>query len=146
MLGFEDDGVHGHALHFHDAVVVKAGGLREEVPFAEEGGVVASGLEELGEGGLGTVEELVEAGDAVFVGVFSGEDGGAGGGAEGVGGEGVLEAHPFFGEAVKGGGLDVFVPVATEGLAGVVVGENEDDVGLWLRHRRVNRRLCRGVR
>ena len=42
MLGLEDDGVHGHALHLHDTVVVKAGGLGEQVPLAKEGGVVTA--------------------------------------------------------------------------------------------------------
>ena len=44
VLGLEDDGVHGHALHLHHAVVVKAGGLGEQVPLAKEGGIVAGFL------------------------------------------------------------------------------------------------------
>ena len=84
MLGLEDDGVHGHALHFHDTVVVKAGGLGEQVPLAKEGGVVAGFLKQFGEGLLGTVKELVKPRDAILVGIFTSEHGCSCGGAEGV--------------------------------------------------------------
>ncbi len=100
-------------------------------------GLVASLLEELGEGDLGAVEAtVVIVVEAVEVRIFAGEDAGATGPAEGIRRQATVEAHAFGGDAVDVGGFVQAGAVGADGLVGVVVAEDEDNV----RRRRV--RLC----
>lgn len=112
-----------------DFIVVEAGGVGLEVPFADEGGLVTGLLEAFGEGDLGAVEGLLVGALAVGVAVESGEEGGARGGADGVSAEEVAHEHAFCGEAVDVGCGVSGGAVGGDGLSGVVVGEDEDDVG-----------------
>ena len=69
--------------------------------------------------------------------VLAGQDVGAGGAADGIGAEGILEKHALRGDTVDvGGGCDLIeepARVGRDGIAGVVIGEHEDDVGLLSR-------------
>lgn len=99
------------------------------MPFADHGGLVAGGLEELGDGFTLWVQGVVEGVDAVLVTVLTGEDGGAGGGADGVGHEAVGEAGSLGGKAVDVGCAVDAAAVGGDGVGGVVVGHDEQDVG-----------------
>ena len=66
--------------------------------------------------------------------VLAGQDVRPGGTADGIGAEGILEEHALPGDAidVRGGGdlVEETTWVSRDGIAGVVVREHEDDVGL----------------
>lgn len=68
--------------------------------------------------------------------MFPGEDVGAGGSADAVGAEGMVEAHAFLGDAVDAGGGGDFIEesagVARDGIGGVVVRKEEEDVGSFV--------------
>ena len=99
------------------------------MPFADDGGLVANALQELGEVELAIVVARVQGGHAVDVIVRAGEDGRAGGAANGIGAKTVVKAHAALGDAVEvGRGVDA-AAIATHGVGRVVVGHNEEDVG-----------------
>ncbi len=66
--------------------------------------------------------------------MLAGQDVGAGRAADGIGTEGILEKHALRGDTVDvGGGCDLIeepARVGRDGIAGVVIREHEDDVGL----------------
>ena len=72
----------------------------------------------------------VVAGDFALVGVEAGGEGGEGGAAEGGGDVAAGEEGAAGGEFVEVGGFDLFVAHETVVGPGVVVGDEEDDVGL----------------
>ena len=125
-------GVVVFSLAGEDAVVVEVGGFDLEVPFADHGGVV-SGFAEFDRehlfAGFDFAGEVVGTVDVV---VLAGESTGAGGGADRVGAEGVFEEHALVGEAVDvggGGDLGEAAAVGADGVGGVVVGHDVEDVG-----------------
>ena len=65
--------------------------------------------------------------------VCSGQDGSAGGRADAVVDITVVEAHAFFGQAVKVWSVVYASTVAGERFGGVVVGHDEDDVWAGIR-------------
>jgi hypothetical protein len=88
------------ALAREDVPVVEAGGVADQVPFADDGGLVAGLLQQLGEGLLRAVEAVAVVVEAVQVAVFAGLDDGAAGAADGVGHETALELHALLREPV----------------------------------------------
>jgi hypothetical protein len=110
----------------HDPAV-EAGGIAAEVPFADHAGVVAAFLQVLGHVVAAAVE-AVENRHAIQVRILPGEQRGAAGGADGVGDEAVGEARATFGEAVNVRGLVDLGAVGGDGVLGVVVGEDEQDI------------------
>src|SRR5262249_23134844 len=123
----DQDGIVIEPLAGKDVPVVEAGGVAAEVPFADHAGVIAGGLEVLGERRLAAVE-AVEDGDAVHVGIFAGEDGRPAGGADGIGDQATVEAHPLPGDAVDLRCLVDFAAVGADGVGGVIVGHDVQDV------------------
>lgn len=130
------------------AIFVEAGVVDEgwegawQLPFADEGGAVSGGFEEIGVGEVVSdgVEWGVFFGDEVGVThaevavsetVLTGHESHSGWGAEGVCVE-RFESGAFGGEAIEVGGAMGFVAVAAEFLGTEVIGEDEDDVGFWL--------------
>ena len=110
-------------------------GFALEVGFSVEGGVVACGAKNFWEDLLVPVKGVSVVHEAIFMAVLSAHDDGAGGTADGVGAERVFEEHAVSGELVDfRGGVDGFEPaiVGADGVGGVVVGEEEDDVGALL--------------
>ena len=71
------------------------------MPLADERGLVAALLQELREGLLIAVEDVMVLQEAVEVGVFAGLDDGPAGSAEGVGDEAIVEADALGGYAVE---------------------------------------------
>ena len=103
--GVDKFGVPVGALAGEDGPVVEAGGEGgggfAEMPFADHaGGVVSIGAEVLGDVGEAVVDCGIESEDVVGVVVGAGEDGGAGGGADGVGHVAVIEAHTSLGNSI----------------------------------------------
>ena len=109
---------------------------RRDVPLAGHVGLVAGGLEDLGEGDAAAVEvagvargmdlRIDHVADAGLVRVEAGEQRRAAGAAAG----GVVEmgeAHAFFGEGVEVGRADFAAEAADIGVA-EIVGEEDDDV------------------
>ena len=127
--GSEEGGIVVDALAGEDVPVVEAGGVGDEVPLADHGGLVAGALQFLGDVIALRVERLVEGVDAVLVAVLAGEDRGAAGRADGVGAEAVGEAHAAVGDAVDVRRLVDAAAVGGDGVGGVIVGHDEEDVG-----------------
>ena len=113
--------------------MVEADGIGAEVPLANHGGAVTGFLEEDGEGLLVAVELGAVVEEAVEVGMFASEDAGSGGAADGVGAKAVFEEEAVLGDAIDGRGGCDFVEdaagIGRDGLAGVVVGKEEKNVG-----------------
>ena len=121
------------SLFRHDVPVVKTGGKADEVPFSDDGSLIARFLEEFGHGLLRAVEDAVfVVGESVFVGVLAGEHAGSGGSGERVGDVGVDELDSVGSDAVKVGRADVGFVVAAHHLRGVVIGHDIDDVVAFL--------------
>jgi hypothetical protein len=97
------------------------------MPFADEARVVAGLLEIPGKMRLRTVEG-VEDGNAVLVAVFAGKNGRATGRTDGVLDETIAEAHSFFGDAIHVGREIDLAPVCTDGVGGVIIRHDENDV------------------
>ena len=73
------------------------------------------------------------------VGVAAGEEGGAGGGADGVWGEAAVEGDSLAGEAVQVGGAAGGTAGVAERIVALLIGDEEEDVGtvrIWARHGR----------
>ena len=127
---FDHPGVVVLALPDEDVPVVEAGGRRLQVPFAHYGGVVAGLLEQFGEGGLGAVEGVPVVAHAVDMAVFPGEEDGPAGSADGIGDETVLEQGAFPCQPVDVRCFDKCASIAADGLLGMVVRHDKEDVGL----------------
>lgn len=112
------------------------GGIAE-VPFAEDSGAITAVAEQFGESelvgvdaGFGAWSE--RAVDADAIGVTTGEQGGAGGGADGLGDVETGEPRPFAGETIEMRGANFGGAVATEITPAEVIGEDQNDIG-WAR-------------
>ena len=75
-------------------------GIALQVPLADDRGLVAGLLQQLGKGLLGAVEAVAVAEEAVDVAVLAGQDDGPAGAADRVGHQAAVEEHPFAGEAI----------------------------------------------
>ena len=42
----------------------------------------------------------------------------------------MFETHPFLGDPVEGRGLDIFVSITAQGLLGMIIGKDQQNVGL----------------
>ena len=114
-----------------DVPFVEAGRVADQVPLADDGRLVAGGVEQLGEGRLRAVEAAVGVVvEAVRVGVLAGQDRCAAGPADRVRHDAPVEPHPLPGQPIDVRRLDqpARVVVGADGLVGVVVAEDEDDV------------------
>ena len=83
----------------------------------------------MAEGRLRTVEGIPVVAHAVEVAVFSCEQNCPAGRADGVGDEAVFEQRPLFRQPVDVRRADERAAVAADGLLGVVVRHDEEDVG-----------------
>ncbi len=121
-----------------EAVLERAAGGVEHAhaPLADDGGGVAGGLEEFGdgegagrEGHLALGLDLAVCSDGGMAHVEAGDEGGSRGGADGGAAVGLGVAGAFAGHAVEAGGLDELLPEAADVALGEVVAEDEDQVG-----------------
>ena len=121
------------ALSWQHLPEVETDGVADEVPLADDGGLVAGLLKELREGDLRAVEDGIRVViESVQVRILAGEDNRATRTADGVGHQGAIETHAFIGEAIDVRGLVQLarVAVGADGLIGMVIGEDEHDVRL----------------
>ena len=121
-----------------EAVLLREGfGVMAEVPFSEAGGGVALSFEVIGDGVLGGIEPAGGGGEEDVLVHFdplrvaAGEEGGSGRGADGRGDHEAGELASFLGEAIDVGRLDFGGAEAAEIAVALVVGEDNDEVGLF---------------
>lgn len=135
----------GHAAEHHALAVLEGAEPRglAVVPFAGAEGGVAVLAEKFAHEFLAS-ERLGVHGEPRFSGVEHGAARDADGTA--VAAEDVVVAEADAGprEAIDDGSLDVCVAVGGDGVGALVVGEEEEDVGLRRAHRRWSALLCRG--
>ena len=101
------------------------------MPFSEYSSPVADLLQELGEGHLPGVETVTVSFEAVFVAVLARKNTGPAWPADRIGAEVSFEDGAFPGNPVNIRGLVDFRPVSRDGLGGMIVREDEYDVGLF---------------
>ena len=82
LSGFFEGTIQVAAVAGQHAVEIKPGRLGEEMPFADDGGLIAGTLEKFREGWLRTIKMLVEFADAAEVVVLAGQQRGTRGGTE----------------------------------------------------------------
>ena len=114
-----------------DVPLVEAGRVGDQVPLAENGRLVTGRTEQLGEGRLRTVEAAVGVVvEAIQMGVLTGQNRCAAGTADRVRHDAPVETHPLLGQAIDVRRIDqpARIVVGTDGLIGMVVAEDEDDV------------------
>lgn len=107
VIHLDEVGIVVSSLAGEDFPVIKADGVRVEMPFSDHGGGVACIAEEVWEGLLEAVEEGgVVIDKAIHMRMLTGEDAGARRTADGIGAIGAVKAHAFFGDTVdaRGGG------------------------------------------
>lgn len=109
--------------------MVEAGRVRLEVPLTDEGRLVAGVAQEFRERRLRSVEGIAVGHQAVGVAVLTRQHGGPAGRADGIAAETPVEDHTLGSDAVDVGGLVDDRAVRADRLHGVVVGEDENDVG-----------------
>ena len=110
---------------------VKTLRLALHVPFADDGSLVAGIAQKLRNEGDGSVYSFSECTLAVLVAVESGHQAGAAGSRKGILDIGFVEPDPFTGKAVhvgRGSLAAERVAIGTEGLIGVVIRHDVDDV------------------
>ena len=124
-------GVVVHPLPRQDLPLVEAGRVGDQVPLAKDGRLVTGRTEQFGEGRLRTVEATVGiVVETIQVGVLTRQDRRATRPADRVRDDAPVETHPLPGQAIDVRGVDqpARVVIGTDGLVGMVVAENEDDV------------------
>lgn len=121
-----------------EAVLLREGfGMVAEVPFSEAGGGVALAFEVIGDGVFGGIEAAGGGGEEnVLVhfdplGIATGEERGAGRGADWRGDHEAGELASFLGEAIDVGCFDFGGTKAPEVAVALVVGEDNNEVGLF---------------
>ena len=125
---FEKGRIDVRALSRQDRPVIEPGRVAAEVPFADHAGIVAGCLQILGDRWLRAVE-LVKHGRAVLVAVLAGQDRGAARRADRVNAEDPVKPHPVACQPVEVGRLVDLTAVRANGVRGVVVGHNEENIG-----------------
>ncbi len=127
--GGEEGGIVVDALAGEDVPVVEAGGFGDEVPFADHGGLVSGAAGVPWRRDCAWGRAVLPGVDAVLMAVLAGENGGAAGRADGIGAEAIGEAHAAVGDAVDVRRLVDAAAVGGDGVGGMIVGHDVDDVG-----------------
>ena len=91
-------------------------------------GLIAGGLQQLGDVLPRRIEAVGQRLDAGDVAVLAGEDHAAAGRADGVRAEAVVEAHALLGDAVDVGRLVDLAAIGADGVRGMVVRHDVQDV------------------
>ena len=123
----------GESVVFVEATIVGViGGLGAVVPFAECAGGVAVGLKHVGDGGLVGIKPTLSGTDSTHAGariVAAGEEFGAGRRTHLADIE-IVECCPVAGEGIDVRRGEVGVPANAQITPALIVGEDDDDVGL----------------
>lgn len=105
------------------------------MPLSEHGGLVSCGLQKFWERLLGSIEVVPIVHEAILVTVLSGDDHCPAWAADGVGAKTLIKKHPLCCQTVDvGGWVGALQPsiICADGVRGMVVTENENDIGLLL--------------
>ncbi|HYN82791.1 MAG TPA: hypothetical protein VES88_14985 [Gemmatimonadaceae bacterium] len=136
LADFVENGIVVRPLPFEDFVSVEPNGLRLEVPFAEERGLVSRRLHQPRKGDGGGMQRFGVGHHTVQMSVLAGEHGRARRPADGIRDEGVDEQHPGACEAVEvrcARKVRAVFQVGRDRMRGVVVGHEENDIRPRLR-------------
>ena len=101
-----------------------------QVPFPEDRGPVTHLLEELGKGHLVGIESVPVSLEAILVAVFARQDTGPAWATDRGGAKVRLEQSAFLGDAVDVGRMIDLGTIGRDGLGGVIIREDEYNVGL----------------
>ncbi len=112
-----------------DFVMVKTGGGRAEVPFADDGRLVAGLLQQLGKRLLSPIKGLAVADETVSVAMLAGKNDRSTRPANRIGHKAIPKQHSFAGQTIQVGCLVDLGPVGAQRLRAVVVGKDKQDVG-----------------
>ena len=113
--------------------VVESRRIASQVPFADQRGLIAGLLQQLGEGLLTAVEGLPAVVDlTVDMAVLTRQNHRPAGGADGIRTKAVVETHAFVGDPVEIRRLINLAAVAAHGVRGVIVRHNIDDIRLFV--------------
>ena len=99
------------------------------MPFAKECGLIPRFLQKLGKSLLGAVKGFPIGKLSIEMAELSGQNNCPTGGTNGVGDKGTVEPHSLLGDTVQ---IGCFVTVGSVGgncLIGMIIGENEQDIG-----------------
>ena len=117
------------ALPVKDFIAVESRRVRLKVPLSDQGGAVTGLAQEFGEGHLRAVEDVPVGHLAIVKRMPTGKNDRPGRGANRIGDVAALEGHSLLGDAVEVGSLDQFRPIGAYGMGGMIIGEDEEDVG-----------------
>ena len=117
-------------LTVENFITVESRGVGFQVPLSDQGGLVACLAKDLGEGHLRAIEDVPVGHLSVVKGMATGKNNCPGGGADRIGDVATLEGHSLLRDAVEVGGLNQFRPVGADGMGGMVIGKDEEYVGL----------------
>ena len=124
------------SLSRQNAVEIKGGGFHLEMPLADHGGMVSRFLHFLGKVLALCLDTSTKVVRVASMGVLTRDYSGPTGSTDGIRTKGILELHALLGEAIDGGRgiqLGQATAVGTDGLRGMVIRHDEQDIGL-LRH------------
>ncbi len=99
-----------------------------KMPFADNGCTIARRTQLIDEGGLSRVERRGQCGDLIHVTVRASQDAGPAWSAQRIGGKAVLETDAVSCDLVDARSSVDRRAVATDGVSGVVVTQDEDDI------------------
>ena len=105
------------------------------MPFADQGRLITSLLQEFGKAELGAVEAGKIIDLSIEVGVFAGQHDGPAGGTDRIADKAVAKNQPFPPDAIQMRRLNEATVIGTHGLEGVIIGHDEENVGAGVRFR-----------
>ena len=116
-------------LTVKDFIAIESRRVGFQVPLSDQGGAVTGLAQEFGEGHLRAVEDVTIGHLPIVEGMPTRKYDRPGRGANRIGDVAALEGHSLLGDAVEVGGLDQFRPIGAYGMGGMIIGEDEEDVG-----------------
>ena len=118
-------------LAVQNLITIESGWVGLEVPLSDQGGLVSNLAQKLREGDLRAVEDASVGHLSVVEGVLAPRGSPPGTGRRSNWSRSsALESHAFLCDPVQVGGLDQFRPVGADGMRGMVIREDEQNIGL----------------
>ena len=116
-------------LTVKDFIAVESRRVRLKMPLSDQGGAVTGLAQEFWEGHLRAVEGVTIGHLPIVEGMPTRKYDRPGRGANRIGGVAAFEGHSLLGDAVEVGSLNQFRPIGTYGMGGMIIGEDEENVG-----------------
>ena len=121
------------SLPWQDHKIVHSLGVVPKMQLPEHGRLVTRLLKNLRKGNLGGIKGIVIIYFPINMGMFSGKYSGPGGCTDRIGNAGISEQHALLGQTINIWGLDQMITISTNGLIGMIIGHDKQEVGLqWL--------------